>query len=337
MGSSLVVRFDDVTEVPADWQPSVVTIGVFDGVHLGHRALLDAARRRSTERGLTGAWVPVVAVTFDPHPNEVVREGSHPPLLATVDHRVQLLHDAGADAVVVLPFTPELAQLTPEEFARQVLAERLHAVAVVVGRNFRFGHRASGTVDTLAGLGQQLGFEVDVVDLITGQGDGGEVAWSSSYVRQCVKEGDVEAASAVLGRLHRITGTVVPGDHRGRGLGYPTANLALSRHAAVPADGVYAGWLIRLSRDADSAGPDGSGDDRWPAAISIGTNPTFDGETRRVEAYVLGRDDLDLYGLDVGLEFQARLRPTLRFDSVEELVAQMADDVARTAQIVDAH
>jgi riboflavin kinase / FMN adenylyltransferase len=325
VSSSPVVRFDDVTEVPSGWQPSVVTIGVFDGVHLGHRALLDAARRRSMERGLSGAWVPVVAVTFDPHPNEVVREGSHPPLLATVDHRVELLYDAGADAVVVLPFTPEMAQLTPEEFARQVLADRLHAVAVVVGRNFRFGHRASGTVDTLAELGQRLGFEVDVVDLVTGEGDGGEVAWSSSYVRQCVKEGDVEAASAVLGRLHRITGTVVHGDHRGRGLGYPTANLAPSRHAAVPADGVYAGWLVALADDH-----------RWPAAISIGTNPTFDGETRRVEAYVLGRDDLELYGLDVGLDFQARLRATLRFDSVEDLLAQMADDVARTAQIVDA-
>ena len=323
------MRFDDVAEVPSDWPSSVVTIGVFDGVHAGHRALIDAARAQARQR----AGAPVVAVTFDPHPNEVVREGSHPVLLATVDHRVRLLHDAGADAVVVLRFTPEFAHLTPEEFARRVLADRLHAAAVVVGGNFRFGHRASGTTATLAELGQRLGFDVVVVDLLTGPGDGGEVAWSSSYVRQCVKEGDVEAAAVVLGRPHRVEGVVVHGDHRGRELGYPTANLATTEHAAIPADGVYAGWL-RRAPDPGARGDTAEDPDRLPAAISIGTNPTFDGAQRRVEAYVLDRDDLDLYGAEVALEFVTRLRPTLTFDSVDALVVAIAEDVERTRSVL---
>jgi riboflavin kinase/FMN adenylyltransferase len=318
-------RFDDLTDLPEDWPASVVTIGVFDGVHLGHRQLISAARQESRRReaadGGSASRVPVVAVTFDPHPNEVVREGTHPALLATLDHRVQLLHEAGADAVVVLAFTREFAALTPEDFAREVLADRLHAVAVVVGANFRFGHRASGTTSTLAELGMTLGFSVVVVDLVRGPVEGGDVAWSSTYVRQCVMEGDVEDAAAVLGRWHRVTGEVVHGDHRGRDLGFPTANLLLAPHAAVPADGVYAGWLVRQ--------PGGADERQLPAAVSIGTNPTFDGDERRVEAYVLDRDDLDLYGEVVAVEFQTRLRATLRFESVEALVAQMNDDVDR--------
>jgi riboflavin kinase/FMN adenylyltransferase len=329
VSSESVTRFDDLADLPSDWPASVVTIGVFDGVHLGHRELIAAAchesRRREDAEGGSATRVPVVAVTFDPHPNEVVREGTHPAMLATVDHRVQLLHDAGADAVVVLPFTREFAALTPEEFAGQVLAQRLHAVAVVVGANFRFGHRASGTTSTLAELGMTLGFSVVVVDLARGPVGGGDVAWSSTYVRQCVMEGDVEEAAAVLGRHHRVTGEVVHGDHRGRQLGFPTANLALADHAAVPADGVYAGWVVR-----PAAGPAAQ---RLPAAISIGTNPTFDGEDRRVEAYVLDRDDLDLYGELIAVEFQTRLRATLRFDSVDALVAQMNDDVARARSL----
>jgi riboflavin kinase/FMN adenylyltransferase len=325
VSSASAIRFDDLADIPMDWPASVVTIGVFDGVHLGHRQLIAAARqerrRRDEAQGGGDVRTPVVAVTFDPHPNEVVREGTHPALLATVDHRVELLHDAGADAVVVLPFTREFAALTPEEFARTVLAGCLHAVAVVVGANFRFGHRASGTTSTLAELGMGLGFSVVVVELVRGPVGGGDVAWSSTYVRQCVMEGDVEEAAAVLGRPHRVTGEVVHGDHRGRELGFPTANLALADHAAVPADGVYSGWVVRYL-----TGPD---EQRLPAAISIGTNPTFDGATRRVEAYVLDRDDLDLYGEVIAVEFQTRLRATLRFDSVETLVAQMNDDVDR--------
>ncbi len=211
-----------------------------------------------------------------------------------------------------------MARLTPEEFVSSVLVDSLHAAAVVVGSNFRFGHRAVGTLATLEELGGSLGFAVDGVGLA---GDDG-VTWSSTYVRQCVAEGDVEAAAEALGRPHRLEGTVVHGDHRGRELGYPTANLAVAGHGAVPADGVYAGHLVRA---------DGT---RLPAAVSVGTNPTFDGSERRVEAYVLDRDDLDLYGEHVSLDLAHRLRDTLRFESIDDLLVQMAADVEHTRSLL---
>jgi riboflavin kinase/FMN adenylyltransferase len=307
------VRFDGLDEVPSDWPRSAVTIGVFDGVHAGHRALIDRVRAAA-------AGNPVAAVTFDPHPSEVVRPGTQPAMLSSLDHRVRLLEEAGADAVVVLPFTKQLSQLPAEDFATDVLAGRLHAMAVVVGADFRFGHRASGTVDTLRELGQALDFVVDAVDLV---GDDA-VTWSSSYVRQCVTDGDVAAARTVLTRPHRIEGVVVHGDHRGRDLGYPTANLEPIEGAAVPADGVYAGWLVRSPNDAENP---------LPAAISIGSNPTFDGVGRRIEAYVLDLTDLELYGEHVAFDFAERLRPTLRFDSLNALLEQMAADVERTREL----
>ncbi len=308
-----------VDEVPPDLGPTVVTIGVFDGVHQGHRAILKIAMSAAGRAAAPQTNpLPVVVVTFDPHPSEVVRAGSHPAMLSTIDHRARLLRAAGADGVLVLHFSPSLARLTPEEFVRQVLVDVLHAKVVVVGANFRFGHRAVGTVETLATLGSSYGFSTEGVPLIAGD----EVTWSSTYVRQCVAEGDVEAAAAALGRPHRIEGVVVHGDHRGRELGYPTANLALTRHAAVPADGVYAGHLVRK---------DGG---RLPAAISIGTNPTFEGSERRVEAFVLDVVQLDVYGEHVALDLSYRLRDTVRFDSVEELLTQMAEDVSRTRELV---
>ena len=309
-GFPTVTTWRGIDEVPDDLRPTVVTVGVFDGVHRGHQAILARAREEADGRGAR-----VVAVTFDPHPAEVVRPGTHPALLASLPRRAALLEHAGADAVLVLHFSPSLARQTPEEFAT-LLARRLHAAAVVVGANFRFGHRAVGTVETLQQLGEALGFAVVPVALA---GDG--PTWSSTYVRQCVAEGDVSAAAEALGRPYRLEGVVVHGDHRGRELGYPTANLAGEQHAAVPADGVYAGWLER---------PDGT---RYPAAISIGTNPTFDGSERRVEAYALDRTDLELYGERVALDFTARLRDTLRFDGVEPLLVQIADDVARTREL----
>jgi riboflavin kinase/FMN adenylyltransferase len=295
-------------EVPADLARSVVTIGVFDGVHRGHRVILARARERADAHG-----APLVVVTFDPHPAEVVRPGTHPPLLTSLDYRAQLLRESGADHVLVLHFSPSLARLTPAEFVRDILVERLHVVAVVVGANFRFGHRAVGVIETLAELGRQFGFEVVDVDLV---GDG-QVRWSSTYVRQCVAEGDTDAAMQVLGRPHRVEGFVVHGDHRGRELGYPTANLHVSRHAAVPADGIYAGWLVRSSGE------------RLPSAISIGTNPTFDGAERRVEAYCIDRTGLELYGEHVAVEVGPRLRDTVRFDGVDALLVQMRADVDR--------
>jgi riboflavin kinase/FMN adenylyltransferase len=201
------------------------------------------------------------------------------------------------------------------------LVETLHASAVVVGENFRFGHRAAGDVGTLRELGRRFGFAVEAVALLGDE----ETTVSSTYVRACVDAGDVEAAGEALGRPHRVEGIVVRGDARGRDLGYPTANLETTPYAAVPADGIYAGWLVR--------GPNKEGSERLPAAISIGTNPTFAGRERRVEAHVLDAD-LDLYGEHVGLDFVARVRDTVRFDSVDALVAQMADDVKRVRELL---
>lgn len=301
-------------EVPADLPGSVVVIGVFDGVHRGHQALLARARATADAAGL-----PLVAVTFDPHPLEVVRPGAHPHLLSTTEQRVRLLGAAGADAVLVTTFDAALSRLSPEEYVDLFVSGALRARVVVVGENFRFGHRAAGDVQTLAELGGTRGYTVTPLGLV-GEGD---ESWSSTYIRGLVSGGDVEDAAAALGRPHRVEGVVVHGDHRGRELGYPTANLAVTPHAAVPADGVYAAWFLRH--------PYTGAEERLPAAVSVGTNPTFDGQDRRVEAYVLDRDDLDLYGENVAVDFVRRLRGQARFDSVDDLVAQMARDVADAA------
>jgi riboflavin kinase/FMN adenylyltransferase len=231
----------------------------------------------------------------------------------------------------VLPFTLEFSRMEPDDFVHAVLVERLHARVVLVGDNFRYGQRAAGDVGTLGAAGRRFGFSVEGVPL---QGSD-ETTWSSTYVRSCVDAGDVEGAAAALGRDHRIDGVVVRGDQRGRELGYPTANLQPLPHSAVPADGVYAGRLIRSAGTAANAP---SAAVRLPAAISIGTNPTFAGRERRVEAYVLDAGSgLDLYGEQVGLSFAARLRDTVRFDGVEPLLVQMADDVARAREVLAAH
>jgi len=300
---------DDVTARPP--AASVVTIGNFDGVHLGHRALLRGVVAAARERG-----AEAVVTTFDPHPMTVIHPDSAPPRLTTPAHRLALLEEQGVDAVLVLPFTRELSLWSPAEFVSRVLVSGLHAAEVHVGENFRFGHRAAGDVTTLRELGEELGFAVVAVPLT-----GDTTRWSSTYVRQSLAEGDVASAAAALGRPHRVEGPVVEGDKRGRQLGYPTANLDLPPGTAIPADGVYAGWLTRA---------DGT---RLPAAISIGTNPTFGGTNRRVEAYVLDRDDLELYGEHVAVDFLARLRETVRFDGIEPLLAQMALDVEQARQL----
>ncbi len=324
-------RFDGLAAIPGDWGRSAVCIGVFDGVHRGHRVIIDATRRLADEVGGR-----VVAVTFDPHPSAVVRPDTQPRMLSTLDHRVTLLCEAGVDAVLVLTFTPELATWTPAEFVDRVLVTGLHAAGVVVGDGFRFGHRAAGDVALLEKLGAAHDFVVAPLPVEVGavveHGDTGQVAWSSTYIRQCVLEGDVAEAARALQRPHRIEGDVVHGDHRGRELGYPTANLDPVEHTAVPTDGVYAGWLVRGSGD-DAGGPGGE-EQRLPAAISIGTNPTFGGEEGRVEAYVLDRTDLDLYEERVAFDFVERLRPTLKFVDVDALLAQMADDVTRAREIL---
>ena len=321
-------------EVPQAWGPSVITIGFFDGVHLGHQRILSRAAAAAREDGL-----PLVVVTFDPHPAEVIRPGSHPALLCSLRRRIGLLGELGASAVCVLAFTPEFSQLGPGEFVRAVLADRLHARHVVVGENFRFGHRAAGDLALLAELGEKYDFRAEGVPLLAEDG----VTMSSSAIRDRVAAGDVAGAARGLGRPHRVEGVVVRGEQRGRALGFPTANLETAAHTAIPGDGVYAGWLARLGADGQEAergwerGAPGAGKaQRWPAAISVGTNPTFGGRERVVEAYALDRDDLDLYGVHAAVDFAERLRGMARFDTVDALVAQMRLDVAAARALVAA-
>jgi riboflavin kinase/FMN adenylyltransferase len=311
-----VQRFEGLDATPPDWPGCVATIGVFDGVHRGHARIVGRAIDGARERGL-----PATVVTFEPHPSSVVRPGTEPLLLTTTRHKAELLARLGVDALCVIPFTREFSQLEPDEFVASALVDRLRVRHVVVGANFRFGRRAAGDVDVLAKLGEIDGFTVDAVPLV---GEG-ERRFSSTYVRERIAAGEVEAAADALGRPHRVEGVVVRGDGRGRELGYPTANLAAPATFAVPADGVYAGWLILEPDDLDAP--------RWPAAISVGTNPTFDGTQRRVEAYVLDRE-IDLYDRYVAVEFGHRLRGMERYDSVPALVAQMDVDVARTRELV---
>jgi riboflavin kinase / FMN adenylyltransferase len=306
-----VQRWRGLDSVPYGWGRCVLTIGVFDGVHRGHQEIIGRAVARARDSGL-----PAVVLTFDPHPSEVVRPGSHPPVLTPARRKAEILEALGVDVLFVLPFTVEFSHLPPAEFVHEVLVERLHAASVVVGENFRFGHRAAGDLATLRTLGASFGFATEGVPLLRDS----EVTISSTYVRSCIDAGDVAAATVALGREHRLDGIVVRGDRRGRSLGYPTANIRTERYAAIPADGVYAGRVVRH-------------DERLPAAISIGTNPTFEGRERRVEAYVLDVDE-DLYGEEIGVEFVARLRGMLRFDRVDDLIVQMADDVERTRELV---
>ena len=349
-------RWRGYGSVPGGWGRSVVTIGVFDGVHRGHQATIGYAVDQARALGVRS-----VVVTFDPHPAEVVRPGSHPAVLTEAHRKAELVERLGADALCVIPFTREFSQVPAEAFVHDVLVENLHAALVVVGPNFRFGHRAVGNVDLLERLGRTFGFRVATPPLVSGAdlagstdlvgstdlaegtdlagGTGsdctgervaaplpgsvpvnGDVVISSTYIRSCVAAGDVTAARIALGRPHRVEGIVVRGDGRGKAIGFPTANLLAGRHAAVPADGVYAAWLV--SRGG-----------RYRAAVSVGTNPTFAGQERRVEAYVLDFDG-DLYGERLAVDFVRYLRPMERYDTVDELVKQIDLDVARTREIL---
>ena len=296
--------------------PAIVVIGNFDGVHRGHRALLREAVRLSADPAfVTGpSPLPVVVVTFWPHPVSVVDPARAPALLVDLPTRLELLRAGGAHEVRVVPFSRQLADQSPPTFVEGLIAP-LHPAVVVVGENFRFGRQARGTPDTLARLGEGR-FAVRPIGLV---GVDGRTV-SSTAIREDLARGDVAGAAAMLGRWFAVRGVVQMGDQRGRGLGFPTANLSVPAGLAVPRDGVYAGWLTR----ADEPGPP------LPAAISVGANPTFDGHDRRVEAHVLDRDDLELYGVDVRLELAARLRDMVRFDGVDALVAQMRRDVAAT-------
>jgi riboflavin kinase/FMN adenylyltransferase len=293
---------------------------VFDGVHRGHAEIIGRAVTRARELD-----VPSVLITFVPHPSEVVRPGSHPPVLTSIPRRAELVGRLGVDVFCALPFTLEFSRLPADEFVHRVLVETLHASGVVVGENFRFGHKASGDVTMLQRLGRTFGFTAEGVELYAPSG----TVLSATFVRSCVQAGDVGAAAVALGRPHRVDGVVERGDQRGRELGYPTANLRTDEWAAIPADGVYAGRAVRL----DEAGRTVEAPPLGVAAISVGTNPTFDVRQRRVEAYVLDFDG-DLYGDGLGFEFTHRLRGQERYDSVDALIAQMGRDVERTRALV---
>jgi riboflavin kinase/FMN adenylyltransferase len=322
-----VRRYDGLAAVPPDHGPSVVTVGMFDGVHRGHRALLDRVAAEAAARGL-----PAGAVTFDRHPLEVLRPDARPPLLTTLDRKVALLGAAGMEFVLVLAFTEELSQVTAEAFAHEVLLDGVGARAIVVGENFRFGHKAAGDPALLAELGRPRGVEVVAVPL---HADGGEPV-SSTRIRAALAGGDVRAAAALLGRFYAVEGTVVRGDGRGgRELGVPTANLAVAGDLALPANGVYAGHLTEDAGAPDQPGhpPGVPQTPPRPAAISVGVNPQFHRTGLRVEAHVLDFDG-DLLGAQVSVSFEHRLRDEAAFPTVEDLVAQIRKDIRHTRRLL---
>jgi riboflavin kinase/FMN adenylyltransferase len=313
-----VRRWNGITEIPADLAASVLTIGNFDGVHLGHRAVLAEVVAAARAEG-----VPAVAVTFDPHPATVHRPESAPTLLTGLDDRLALMAQTGLDAVLVINYTEDFARQAPDEFVRRYFVDALHARRVVIGEDIRFGWGNVGDRTTMTELGRRLGFEVEIVHDVA---EPGERRWSSTWVRELLAEGDCAGVARVLGRPHRMRGVVVHGEARGREMGFPTANLDTAATGTIPADGVYAGWLVRY--------PGAPEEVSLPAAISIGTNPTFDGVQRRVEAHVLGRTDLDLYDEEVVVEFVRRLRPTVRYEGMAALIEQMRQDVISAADVL---
>lgn len=307
---------------------SVVTIGIFDGVHRGHQAILTRVVERAREMARPDGTRPLaVAVTFDPHPVLVHRPQTHLPMVASLADRLTSLATTGLDAVLVIHYTLEFADQSPERFVRTWLEGRLGAKAVVVGEDVRFGRANSGDAQCLRQICAPDGVEVEIVSDV--RAPGGR-RWSSTWVRELLQSGDMRGAAEVLGHAHRLRGTVVHGMRRGRELGFPTANLQAASAGVVPPDGVYAGWLVR----SPGAGGD-EAEERLPAAISIGTNPTFDDVPERtVEAHVLGRTDLDLYGEVVVIELTEYLRPMLAFTDLEPLLVQMQHDVVKTAEVL---
>ena len=292
-------------------ETSVVVIGVFDGVHKGHQLLLNRAKEIADGRS-------IIALTFDPHPTTVFAPDKAPTMLTTLADRVELLKIHNADQVAVMKFNEKFAAMSPEDFVQTVLVNQLHAGTVIVGKNFTYGHKAAGNVDSLIKSGLTHNFTVDIQDLKTD-----EEVISSSRIRALVVEGKVEKARELLSRPHRLDGVVVHGEKRGREIGYPTANLGKIEGQTIPADGVYAGWLT-------------VGINFWPAAISIGTNPTFEGDRgRQVEAYALDQQGLDLYDKNASIEFGWYLRPTLKFDGLEPLLEQMKKDCDKARELTE--
>jgi riboflavin kinase/FMN adenylyltransferase len=300
----------------ATTRPCAVTIGAYDGVHIGHRLVVERVRRVAAEQNLASA-----VVTFDQHPAAVVRPESAPRLLTDLDQKLELLAGTGVDYVLVVSFDRARSEESAEDFVREVLVGCLDTRAVVVGHDFHFGYKRQGTVALLQRMGAEFGFDVTGLRLFPGGPSGLPV--SSTRIRELLAAGAVDEAATLLGRPHQVRGVVTRGDQRGRGLGFPTANVAVPDMIAMPADGVYAGWYLR---------PDGV---RLPAAVSLGQRPTFyqDAALALLEAYVLDFD-ADLYGEAARVEFVAHLRGQSRFGAVSELIAQMERDVAATRSVL---
>lgn len=303
--------------VPAAAGPTVVTIGNFDGVHRGHCEVLERVVTRAKELD-----AKAVAITFDPHPALVHRPDQAPELIMGLADRIDLLDSVGLDAVLMIHYTLDFAKNSAVDFVREIFVEKLGAVAVVVGHDVRFGKDNAGDFEFMKELGAKFGFEVVGVEDV-----GDRRRLSSTWVREELAAGNVEAAAEILGRPHRMRGEVVHGAARGRELGFPTANLASDAAGIIPADGVYAGWLVDEAQM------------RWPAAISVGSNPTFEGISRVVEAHVIDRPaedfgDFDLYGQQVAVEFVKHLRPMVAYRGIEALIEQMNEDVEQTRSVL---
>jgi riboflavin kinase/FMN adenylyltransferase len=301
-----IALYNGLAEVPAAIRPAVVSIGVFDGVHRGHQALMRTVIEKATELNAT----PVV-VTFNRHPLAVIAPGSEPPLITTLGQRARVMGEVGIKALVVLEFDDAMRHMSPEEFVRAILVDGLGCAHVVVGANFRFGHQQAGTIETLSDLGKKFGFAVTIFAL---QLDRGDEVVSSSLIRKHIAEGDMEQVAEELDRPYVLEGTVEHGSARGHDLGFPTANLAVHDHMILPKLGVYAGWMRWKG-------------ERYPAVVNVGLNPTFgDRDTPIVEAYIIDFDQ-DLYDEMIEIEFTHRLRNELRFTNVDDLVTQMHADV----------
>lgn len=305
--------YSGIAEVPADASPSAVTIGKFDGVHAGHRAVIRELQAAAREMDLIST-----VVTFDRHPMSLIAPETCPPALVGARQKLDLLAGTGVDAVLMVTFDRAFSELTPQEFVRSILVDALHTRLVLIGRDFRFGNRGAGTANTLGALGREHGFEVRVIDDVTPQG---QRRVSSTWIRQLLADGEVANARTLLGHDPCVRSVVVQGAKRGRDLGFPTANLAQELEGLIPADGVYAGWLT-------------TGGERYPAAISVGSNPTFTGvPPRQVEAHVLDQE-LDLYGRLVEICFVDRIRSMVKFTGIEPLVEQMRDDIEQVRRIL---
>jgi riboflavin kinase/FMN adenylyltransferase len=311
---------------PSPPEGTVVTIGAYDGVHLGHRSVIRLVRQRAAERGLRSA-----VVTFDRHPASVVRPESAPRLLTDLEQKLELLAETGIDYCLVITFDEARSRESAEDFVQEVLVECLNAADVVVGEDFHFGHRRAGNVPLLRRLGAELGFEVDGIELVGAGGGpgegvpGGDEPVSSTRIRRALVAGDLALANRLLGRDYEVRGVVALGDKRGHELGFPTANVSVPGDILLPADGIYAGWFER---------PDGT---VYPSAISLGRRPTFyvEAHVSLLEAHLLDFDG-DLYDEHAKVRFVARLRDEVRFDSVEALVEQIGRDVDQARELLRA-